>query len=53
MLNTPLLCQLEISDSDENGDQEFAETVARPQNEQCTDVGKNLDLDEAQTLYEH
>ena len=33
VLNTPLPCQPEISDSNENGDQEFAETVARPPNE--------------------
>ena len=52
VLNIPLPFQPEISDSNENGDQEFTETVARSPNERCTDVGKNLNLDEAQTLYE-
>ena len=52
VLNAPLPCQPEISDSNENEDPDFAETVARPPDEQCAGVGKNLDLGEAHTLYE-
>ena len=52
VLNVPLPCQPEISDSNDNGDHHFAETAARPSDEQHPDVGKNSDLDEACTLYE-
>lgn len=49
VLNVPLPCQPEVS---KNEDPDLAETAARPSDEQCADVGKNLDLDEACTLYE-
>ena len=49
VLNAPLPCQPEPS---ENEDPDLAETAARPSDEQCADVGKNPDLDEACTLYE-
>ena len=44
VLNAPLPCQPEVS---ENEDPDLA-----PSDEQCADVGKSLDLDEACTLYE-
>ena len=39
------------SDGNENEDPDMAEIAARPPDEQSADVGKNLDLDEACTLY--
>ncbi len=48
--NVPLPCQPDTSASSDNEDQDFAETVTSDEN--CADVGKNQDLDEAHTLYE-
>ena len=44
VLNAPLPCQSEVSEKE---DPDLA-----PSDEQCADVGKSLDLDEAFTLYE-
>ena len=38
--------------SNKNEDPGLTETPARPQDEHSTDVGKNLDLNEACILYE-
>ena len=48
VFNAPLPEKL---DSNENEDPDLAETAARPPDEQSADVDKNLDLDEACTLY--
>ncbi len=45
VFNVPLPCQQEVSDC------EGSENNARPTDEQCANVGKNQDIDEACTLY--
>ena len=49
VFNAPLP---EKAANNKNEDPGLTETAARPQDDQSTDVGENLDLNEARTLYE-